>query len=45
MLPFSEHNRTGPQRCFCGRYMAKVSGGWRCSLEVPVERGWLWEHL
>ena len=33
----------------CGRFMKKgPSGrfvGWSCSLEVPVQRGWLWEHL
>jgi ferredoxin-thioredoxin reductase catalytic subunit len=43
-LQYSEYNKKGPQRCHCGLFMAKTSYGWLCSQEVPVERGWLWEH-
>lgn len=32
---------TDPRRCrVCGRYKKE-----HCSLEVPVQGGWLWEHL
>jgi hypothetical protein len=43
-LRITEYNKKGPQRCFCGLFMRRASGQWICSQEVPVERGWLWEH-